>query len=374
MEKHQNDEHIQGRVYKCDICDFQESDENKLKLHKSKDHVQSKVTVDKSYIDSILEENNKLKKENENLKDDFERLTDIFENTRNNSQDDSRNNNVELNKVREEYRIIKTENEFLKEKNDTLFKLGKIALDKNNNVTETEVIEDEDENGLDTLVRSSLENRANKFTRRDPASYAERSKAKEVPNPTTAPKTSQDNESSSRTKTTEANGAPKAPQDPVSPAAPRAPQDPVSPAVPRAPQDPVSPPGTRAPPGASSSLPTSVENQRNRISYCHFFSNYGRCHFEEETGRKCKFSHIKAPVCSYNGHCDRKKCMFSNTKRNNDVHRGQNPSNQNNPNHFLAKNFPNGPPNPLQQQMNFLMQQMQQMTNQQMWENVGVWH
>ena len=33
--------------------------------------------------------------------------------------------------------------------------------------------------------------------------------------------------------------------------------------------------------------------------YCHFFSNFGGCHYEEENGRKCRYSHKKAPQCNF---------------------------------------------------------------------------
>lgn len=56
--------------------------------------------------------------------------------------------------------MIETENIFLKEKNETLFKLGKIALTKETNRTpELEIIEEDDEDGLDALVQSAIVNR-----------------------------------------------------------------------------------------------------------------------------------------------------------------------------------------------------------------------
>ena len=86
-----------------------------------------------------------------------------------------------MNKAREEYRIIKTENEFLREKNETLFKLGKIALDKKAKEPEVEVLEDDNEDALDTLIKSACENRENRFVRTDPTSYAQRAKQTEAP-------------------------------------------------------------------------------------------------------------------------------------------------------------------------------------------------
>ena len=253
------------RKYKCDICDYQAQDMNNLNKHKADIHDQNKVTVDKKYLDGIVEENLKLKTELSNLKEDFERLNDIFENSRNSSQEQDKNSDVELNKVREEYRIIQTENEFLIEKNDTLFKLGKIALDKKETEPELEVFEDEDESGLDALVKSTLENNANRFVRRDPTSYAEKTKTKEAPKP--APQTSK------------VRGTPNAAE-------------------------------------ATTNSTQAGDRTGSRINYCHFFSNYGTCQFEEKNNRKCKFSHLKAPVCEFDGRCNRKKCMFSHTKPN----------------------------------------------------------
>ena len=114
---------------KCDSWDFEAGSKDILSEHMASKHDSNQDTVDNSYIENILAENVMLKKELANMKDDFERLNDIFETTRNSSKDYNKNNDIEINKVRDENRILKTENEFLKEKNDTLYKLGKIALE-----------------------------------------------------------------------------------------------------------------------------------------------------------------------------------------------------------------------------------------------------
>ena len=67
----------------------------------------------------------------------------------------------------------------------SFFKLGKIALDKKNSEPEVEVLEDEDDSGLDVLIKSARENKANRYVRRDPASYAERAKATDATKPPT---------------------------------------------------------------------------------------------------------------------------------------------------------------------------------------------
>ena len=60
--------------------------------------------------------------------------------------------------------------------------------------------------------------------------------------------------------------------------------------------------------------PAAVNDRPQRIQYCHFFNNFGHCQFEEKTGRKCKFSHEKAPTCKFGTECNRKKCMYSHSQ------------------------------------------------------------
>ena len=71
---------------------------------------------------------------------------------------------------------MKTENTFLKEKNETLYNLGKIALEKSKKVeNEIEILEDED--SLDVLVKTSVENKNNSFNRITPVTFAAKAKA-----------------------------------------------------------------------------------------------------------------------------------------------------------------------------------------------------
>ena len=70
---------------------------------------------------------------------------------------------------------------------------------------------------------------------------------------------------------------------------------------------------------------------KEKTQFCHYFSDFGHCSYEEKTGKACRFSHVKAPVCKFDGKCTREKCMFSHTKKNNS-HQGNNQQKQN---HFL---------------------------------------
>ena len=74
---------------------------------------------------------------------------------------------VELADIREQFRVTKTENEFLREKNETLFKLGRMALEKKKE-PELEIIEDNDEDGLDALVNSTVNYKKASFRRAGP--------------------------------------------------------------------------------------------------------------------------------------------------------------------------------------------------------------
>ena len=114
-------------------------------------------------------------------------------------------------------------------------------MDKKNSEPEVEVFEDEDDSGLDALIKSARENRSNRFVRKDPASYAEKATTKEAPKPA-------------------ANDIPKSKTNPTE---------------------------------AEDESNNTAETVGNRVAYCHYFSNYGQCHYKEIYNRPCKFSHVK---------------------------------------------------------------------------------
>ena len=243
----------------CDVCDLHFSNSRELSIHNETIHG-NKVLIDKAYLDNTVAENERLNRELANLKDDFERLHNKFETSKNNANNNENSNDVELAKAREEFRVAKAKNVFLLEKNETLFKLGKLALDNNlKDAPEMEVISDQDEDGLDTLVASSLENRRAGFSRVNPATYADKVSQK---------KDAQD-------------------------------------------------PNTKEAQEDTAKKHVDGHNDSNeKKSFCHYYSNFGHCIYEEKTGKKCKFSHVKAPVCNFDGKCTCDKCMYSHTKPN----------------------------------------------------------
>ena len=208
------------------------------------------ITVKKDYLSAVEAENRQLKEEASKLKEDLERLHSIFDVTTNSNRKDNHEIDVELAAVREQFRLAKEENVYLKEKNDTLFKLGKMALDKEKSKEPLlEIVEQEDTDGLDALVQSVMLNKNSKKTNLHQETIASNvKKVNKESNTEQSPKQSQ---------------------------------------------------------------PANENVGTQRIQYCHFFSNFGHCQFEEKTGRKCKFAHEKAPLCKFGSECNRKKCMYS---------------------------------------------------------------
>ena len=114
--------------------------------------------------------------------------------------------------------------------------------------------------------------------------------------------------------------------------------------------------GTGSLPPNTASPTTTTEHkqyQPERIQYCHYFSNFGKCLFEERNGTPCRFVHGSAPICQSGTACMRPRCMYTHP-------------NMSGRSNFLAKNTaPNMNINPWQiqrQMMNpWWAQNMQQM-------------
>ena len=60
----------------------------------------------------------------------------------------------------------------------------------------------------------------------------------------------------------------------------------------------------------------SHSDSTQRGKFCHYFSNFGKCKFEDNTGRKCKFIHGGAPICRQGINCQRQKCQYKHPMPN----------------------------------------------------------
>ena len=212
----------------------------------------------------------------------------IIETSRNSAKADNKDADVELASLREQHRVPQTENVFLKEKNETLFKLGKMAID-NRKVkdSELEIVEDQDEDGLDTLVQSSVENRNNGYKRANPSTFAEKAKGVKSKNADSDKNRGTANQANINNQGNTNNQA-----------------------------DPNNQANNHNQAKANNQSNTNNNfNARRAVQYCHYFSNFGKCMHEEATGYKCKFTHQKAPLCNFDGRCNRNKCMFSHVNQ-----------------------------------------------------------
>ena len=70
---------------------------------------------------------------------------------------------------------------------------------------------------------------------------------------------------------------------------------------------------------------SDVSHDNQRVRFCHYYVNEGKCNFEKRTGERCKFEHKTAPACNFGSNCRRYKCMFSHPKVPNQPFLGRNP-------------------------------------------------
>ena len=274
IETHKANVHT-SENFKCTQCDFTSTDKDITKSHIN-GHEQRSVAGD-----AVLAENDidKVKRELRALTDNYERLSVLHSKLKDETNVKLLKYKMELDEAQENFRVAQAKNEKLRETNDIQNKLWKIWLKENTketNNTETahvdaEVIvetkEGEEESDDSEEEAEFIGNKHRGFKRTNPAASAEARKN----DPKIAPK----------------NAAKKAPSN--------------------APKNP--PRFRQAPPPAPTTQPASSNATNKR--YCHFWNNVGKCTFQN-----CKFLHEKAPVCKFDGNCNRAKCMFSHVKQN----------------------------------------------------------
>lgn len=271
MEHHILLEHINpgnDSMFSCDECDYKCKERSALISHYTAKHKNQP-------LDNGADDISKLKNELKFLKSSFERLETLYHESLDEVEKTKSEYEAKLMEAHDIFRNVKAENEELKEKVDVLFKLGRSYInrkeDKANEAVE-EPVEHLKDNAESIAVEEVIEitednlqdwtkNKLRGFKRTGPATYAE--KVKE-------PKTSQTN---TKKQVTSSERSPS----------------------------PSTPNSTTGEKGA----------KKGRTLYCHFFSNHGKCPYEERTGEKCKFVHDReAPMCSNGMSCSRTKCMF----------------------------------------------------------------
>ena len=118
-----------------------------------------------------------------------------------------------------------------------------------------------------------------------------------------------------------------------------------------------------AEPSPNSDMP--LQHRLNRgVQYCHYYTNFGICQYEERTGNQCRFVHKIAPVCQNAFTCNRRMCMYTHPNYGGQGqhflgHQGQNKMTHRTP----QQTFPNqwsSPANQFQQRINHPINQGQQ--------------
>ena len=286
MENHILDKHARPDSvgeYKCDDCEFKTKDKSMFGKHYKEVHGSKAVSK------ANPPDNHRMKEEHRILKNNFERLETMYQDSLEQVNSVKSEYEAKLIKANENYNIVKAENEVLKEKVDVLFKLGRSYIDncvkkKNTDLTEEERKTNDDEIQDVPIIEETRHNdniedlegwtasKMRGFKRTTPAS----------------------------------DPAPKKPDPPKY-------SKPASATT--KPPPPTSSTEALPPPPSSSNTNqrwhAEDKSESGLIMYCHYFSNLGKCLYEERTGNSCRFVHKPAPLCQSGTSCMRSKCMFT---------------------------------------------------------------
>ena len=331
MKEHVIEEHgtkDQNGEYTCYDCNLRCDKKENLVKHYRQKHKKNRPADDNKTPDDI-----NLKEEHRLLKNNFERLNALFQETLEELDSVKADFKIKLDEVTEKYREAKIENEELKEKVDILFKLGRGYISKAESL-----------DGKNGNQDSGEEAEGNKETVIDITEEQDKV---------------DDSESFQSLSSWQANKyrgfrrvSPAAPSRPQTPA--RWPSPPVPQTQPLTPTTDARTPGTTDTAKAAHHPAETISERLKRIEknnpvndvrrkpmqYCHFYTNFGTCNYEEKTGKKCKFEHVTAPMCQRGMSCNRPKCMYTH------------PNTGGRTEHFLGQRSQNhSPPSPWQQVM-----------------------
>ena len=214
------------------------------------------------------------------MRNNFERLEQLLQDSLEENNKLNSEYETKLNEANDILRTVKTENEELKEKVEVLFKLGRgyinkhekkqhdnpITTEDNPNEIETVHIEeitlDENEDVTNEDLQGWTKNKLRGFKRSSPTTMAEKL-------------------SHNNNKNSDKGGGKVHPRKPNTPS-----------------------------PESSQSPPEKNDPMAERPRFCHYYSNFGKCVYEERTGNTCRFLHAEAPMCQRGTSCTRNKCMY----------------------------------------------------------------
>ena len=295
-------EHIEkdeDDLYHCDECDFTFHEKMPLRTHYMSAHFENEgkdeengdeskesESISKNQINESKpgddNESEKLKDELKVLRRNFKRLELMYNEALEDASKVKFEYEARLIEVNDKFSSTKAENEELKEKVDILFKLGKgyLAQGKtkdfkkfNQSQEDPDKIEVLQEESIDLTeednIESFVKNRFRRYKRVDPTTQS-------VPKMPT-------NESFKQKKMAKETASNHATQNEVKN-------------------------------NKEKRSDLAREPLKDKVPYCHYFVNYGKCDFEKRTGRTCRFEHRNAPPCRFGSGCTRSKCQFSHPK------------------------------------------------------------
>ena len=288
LEKHFNPD--ENNKFSCDECSYTCDNREQLRKHFEEKHPEdpSHNIEDELVNNRSPEEESNLKEELRLVKNNFQRLEVLFQDSLEEVGKVRGEYEAKLIEANDRFRAVKAENEELKEKVDILFKLGRSYINRK----ETNGTEEKEEEGKSDTNRKSPGTDADdietitieEVTEEDLKTWTKnkmRGFRRTGPSAPAAKKTNQ-----------EAKGPKKTP-------------DSESGTVP-----PPNPANSHTSKSTSEQEAKENQPQSGRPMYCHYFSNYGKCNFEERTGGKCRYEHKDAPICQSGMSCSRSKCMY----------------------------------------------------------------
>ena len=316
---------------KCDQCDQAFNNQEDLELHKVQSHAQAIHEP----CQNKCKEYERLLIEHNLLKENYERLITINKKHQDQNKDKELAQNIQMEELRRGFEKAKAENIKLQDNLDTQNKLWKIWIEKmddNVGVAENKstkldlnqpsddevlLIEDEDQDNVDDTGDEITDEIFKRFM-----INAAKTRFKRT-SPTEEPVLSQSTIYKCTKCGFKANNNGKLGEHIKN----------VH--------------GQRLTPVPVPSRQTIATSGKKR-QFCHFWNNFKSCHFEAKNGRPCKFLHDKAPICRFDGNCDRKMCMFT--------HKSQNMNFLSNPPTHVQYPVPQrsqwGPPSPWMNQQN----------------------
>ena len=310
LKKHNQEveeEEIEIEAYECDNCGFEGSDIETMKEHVIEKHAKKNkenqfTCTDCNYkcskTEQLVNHYKEMHREQERddtegdinekyrqLKNSFERLNTLFQESLEEVDRIKSEYTAKLLESNEKYRVTLEENEELKEKVDVLFKLGRSYIDKADNNEPKEASKEKEKDMIEEITIEDNHDHENSEANCENLSAWTTQKFRGFRRVSPATNSAPNKQTKTRK---------------------------MSPDTPK-----------KSPP--SSSLNERLQNLamnnptgrgeqtqvRGSTKYCHFFSNFGKCHFEERTGYPCKFVHKVAPVCRSGTACTRSKCMYT---------------------------------------------------------------